>query len=120
MTDSAPLRFAIREPYSALERTMALESEPANQPGEEDQRIAKLAEAVAIDPPFVERLISPELHADYLEHAHESVVRSLAVIHMRLAQGDLESATELVAKLRRHLDNLWEQRKEVAVRGVKA
>lgn len=83
-------------------------------------RVAKLSDDLALDPPFVERLAKADQHGDYLEHAHESVVRSLAVIHMRLARGDLEGGTDLVAKLRRHLDTLWDQRREVAVRGVNA
>lgn len=99
---------------------MALRPQPERRDAEEDQRIARLTEEVAIDPPFVERLVRADDHGDYLEHAHESVVRSLAVIHMRLARGDHEAATELVAKLRKHLDNLWNQRREVAVRGVRA
>lgn len=84
-----------------------------------DQRTARLAEDLAIDPPFVPRLAKADDHAAYLEQAHEATSRTLAVIHMRLAQGDVEGATALLAALRVHLDGLWEQRKDVAVKGVK-
>lgn len=84
----------------------------------DEARIAEIAADLELDPPFVERLAKAEDHGDYLEHAHESTIRALAVIHMRLSRGEIESATELVAKLRAHLDTLWEQRKEAAERLV--
>ena len=84
-----------------------------------DVRAERLSVELAIDPPFVPRVPNASIHGDYLEAAHESTQRTLSVIHMRLANGDIEGATELVAKLRAHVDVLWEQRKEAAVRGVR-
>jgi hypothetical protein len=106
-----------REPILIYEAAKLAEQLALEPPAD---RLARLSEEVAVDPPYVDRLAKADIHGDYLEHAHESVVRSLATIHMRQARGDHAAATELVAKLRRHLDSLWDQRREVAVRGVAA
>ena len=88
-------------------------------PETENQRIARIATEVGIDPPLLPKLARPAIHGDYLEYAHESVIRALAVIHMRLAKGDADGALELVKATREHLDTLWSQRREAAVREVK-
>lgn len=73
---------------------------------------------IDLTPRFVERLANAQNHADYLEAAHESTYRNLAVIALRLAKGDAWGAASMLAQLRAHLDALWEQRKEAAERGV--
>lgn len=84
-----------------------------------DEQIAAVAEVLELDPPFVLRVPDPNNHTAYLEAVHESVVRSLPIVQMRLARGEAESAGELIATLRRHLDTLWDQREQAARRGVR-
>jgi len=103
---------------------MAREPQPAPIEVEPDleaeaDRVARLATELAVDPPFRLRLVKPADHGDYLEASHESTLRTLAVVHMRLAKGDIDGALDLITKLRAHLDSLWDQRKEAAERLVK-
>jgi hypothetical protein len=85
------------------------------------RELAKLSvEEIDLEPRYVERIPNAKDHGDYLEAMHESTVRNLATIHLRLVKGDTDAAIEMLSRLRQHLDGLWEQRKEVAVRGVGA
>lgn len=88
-------------------------------PETDDQRIARLTQEVGTDPPFSARQTNATNHGDYLEAAHESCIRSLAVIDMRLARNEIDGAKQLVTKLRKHLDTLWEARREAAQREVR-
>lgn len=92
---------------------------PIESAAEADERVARISEELAVDPPFVPRVPVAREHGSYLEAFHESALRSLAVIHLRLAQGNVDGATELVKALRDHIDVLWEQRKVEAVREVR-
>lgn len=83
-----------------------------------EARIAEIAAEIALDPPFVPRLVNARDHGAYLEHTHESTLRALAVIHMRLSRGDTEGALDLLTKLRAHLDRLWDERAQAAAREV--
>jgi hypothetical protein len=93
---------------------------PVLDPAVEDERVRRIADEVALDPPFVPRLVNPADHGQYLEHVHESTLRTLAVIDMRMARGDYQSAHDLVKKLRAHNDSLFDQRAEAARREVRA
>lgn len=72
-----------------------------------------------LTPAFVARVPNARSHGDYLEAAHETIHANLWRIHFLLAKGEYETATEMVSKLRAHLDTLWDQRREVAQRGVR-
>ena len=84
-----------------------------------DEQIAQSAQVLNLDPAFDPHLANRTDHGAYLEAVHESTVRTLAVIHMRLARGDVDAASDLVSKLRLHIDTLWSQRSQAAQRGVR-
>jgi hypothetical protein len=84
----------------------------------EDERLARLTQEVGVDPTFYARQADALTDGDYLLAAHESSIRSLAVIDLRLAMDDAASAKELVTKLRSHLDTLWALRVAAAGRSV--
>jgi hypothetical protein len=74
---------------------------------------------VDLTPRFVERLANASDHGAYLEAAHESTHRNLAIIQLRMARGDYDGATDLMKQLRDHLDTLWDQFKDAADKGVR-
>lgn len=57
-------------------------------------------------------------HATYLEQHHEIVTKVLPTVRQRLANGDAESATDLLARLDAKLSDLWTQRQAAAQREV--
>lgn len=67
----------------------------------------------------IERQPKPVTHETYLESHHELSNAGFDAIALMLAKGNYEDATTAMTNLRALLDDLWEQRREVAERGVK-